>query len=111
MNQADKIRKRSKITSLTGIVASKTVNISRRDFFDSIDKRIESYTYYNDEPVTDLCVYLAGKTFKAGNEKVPPFHWGCDGYLVPNLKNWKDNPKADSINISAKMKKGMDFLI
>ena len=110
LQSAEKIKKKSRITSLTGIVASKTINTARRDYFQSIENKIESYTYYNDEPVTDLCSYLNGKTFKVGSEKVPPFHWGCDGYLVPNMKTWKNNPEPDKIKITAKLKEGMDFL-
>lgn len=110
VKRSKKIRKHKSIVSTVWKSSSKTVNLARRDVFESMKQKIESYTYYNDVPVTALCTYLNGKTFKAGREKIPPFHWGCDGYLVPNLKEWKKNPKIDRIRISPKMKKGMEFL-
>ena len=109
VKQSKKIKKKKSIVSARGLAVSKAVNMGRRDVFESVEDRIESYTYYNDEPVTSLCTYLNGKTFKAGREKYPPFHWGCDGYIVPNLKEWKKNPKIDKIKVTSKMRKGMDF--
>lgn len=104
------VKKKNRITAGMGLAVSEVVNRSRMDTFRAIEKRIESYTYYNDAPVTDLCTYLNGKTMKKSDLKTPPFHWGCDGYIVPNLKEWKDNPKVDKIRITGKMKKGMKFL-
>lgn len=106
----NEIKKKSKITAGFGLAASEVVNRSRADVFKSIEKRIESYTYYNDAPVTPLCSYLNGKTMKPSNLKTPPFHWGCDGYIVPNLVQWKNNPSIDKIQITGKMRKGMKFL-
>ena len=107
---SNNIPKKSKISSGLGLASSEVVNRARMDTFQTFEDSIESYTYRNDIPVTDFCTYLNGKTMKPTNLKTPPFHWGCDGYIVPNMKSWKNNPKVDKIRITAKLKKGMDFL-
>ena len=107
---SNEIQKKSRITAGIGLAASEVVNRARTDTFRAMERKIESYTYYNDAPVTDLCTYLNGKTMKKSDLKTPPFHWGCDGYIVPNMKKWKNNPVVDKIKITGKMKKGMSFL-
>ena len=107
---ANDVKKKGRITSGMGLAASEVVNRSRMDVFREIENKIESYTYLNDAPVTSLCSYLNGKTMKPSDLKTPPFHWGCDGYIVPNMKQWKNNPSIDKIRITGKMRKGMKFL-
>ena len=104
------IKKKKSIVSGVGLASSEIVNQSRMDIYRQLEKKIESYTYYNDDPKTDFCQYLNFKTMKPSELKTPPFHWGCDGYIVPNMRRWKNNPKVDKIKITAKMRKGMKFL-
>lgn len=108
--EANAIKKKGAIRSGVSLAASEVVNRGRTDTFKEIENKIESYTYHNDEPQTDFCNYLNGKTMKPSDLKTPPFHWGCDGYIVPNLKRWKNNPNVDKIQITAKLRKGMKFL-
>ena len=107
---SNEVKKKSRIVSGMGLAASEAVNRSRMDTYDRIENEIESYTYMNDEPQTPLCQYLVGKTMKPADLRTPPFHWGCDGYLIPNMKRWRNNPEVDKIEITGKMRKGMTFL-
>lgn len=84
----------------------KAIADGRRDYYRKIERKIESYTYVNDDPVTETCTYLAGKTFPAGKlDYIPPGHWGCKSYLVPNLKTWTDNPSIDKVKLNKNMRK------
>ena len=90
-------------------VASDLVSQARRDLNRRIQKRIASYTYHNDDPVTDYCKFWNGKTRKVDGYPFAPHHWGCDGYDVPNLKEWKDNPEPFTGDIPKKVKKPDGF--
>lgn len=91
---------------------SKTlVNKGRRDYFQSIDEKIESYTWRNEAPVTTICSYLNNKTFKTDELSPPPLHFGCKSWLEVNLKEWSDNPDVDEISLTPKMKEEAQFLI
>ena len=52
------VKKKKSIVSGVGLASSEIVNQSRMDVYRQIENKIESYTYYNDDPKTDLCQYL-----------------------------------------------------
>lgn len=60
---------------------------------------IESFTFENEDPVSEICQALAGTTFAVGDPDMdrytPPLHHNCKSRLVPNLKGSKDNPDID----------------
>lgn len=97
------------------LAAAKAVNETRHYFFfdPEIIEQIESFTFTNPDPVTEICTFLNGKTFERSNaqalEYEPPLHWGCKSYLVANELDagveldWSAPPKevldAEEINL------------
>lgn len=68
---------------------------------------IESFTFTNEDPVSDICNELAGTTFAVGDPDLdrytPPMHHNCKSRLVPNLKGDEDNPEtSDGVSLSKK---------
>ena len=98
------------------VLPAKAVNTARRESFAQHSEEIESYSFYNSSPVAEICKYLAGRTIKAGDPDVeaytPPLHYNCATVMIPNLKEFKDNPEPkplapsqkqiDSVNIGIK---------
>ena len=104
------IKNKKAVLNGSQLAVIQTVANARHDYWKTIEKKIESYTFLNDAPVTQICTYLNGKTMAANRlDHVPPEHWGCKSYLVPNLKAWKNNPKIDKLNLTKAMKKEIQF--
>jgi len=77
------------------------VNESRRAFFydPEVLEEIDSFTYVNPKPKSDICQYLAGKTVSSSDSDgifyQPPLHHNCKTYLSPNPKTMKRLPKHE----------------
>lgn len=69
---------------------------------------IESFTFTNEDPVSDICNELAGTTFAVGDPDLdryaPPLHHNCKSRLVPNLKGDQGNPEIDRAGVSVSKK-------
>jgi hypothetical protein len=69
---------------------------------------IESFTFTNEDPVSDICQELAGTTFAPDDPDLdrytPPLHHNCKSRLVPNLKGDSDNPDIDRGGVSLTQK-------
>jgi len=91
--------KKTAATTGANIQAAKTVNDARRDFFNSFTNEVESFTWINQDPVSDICKSLNGLTLKADDPDVatywPPLHHNCKTFTVANTAKTKDNPKPD----------------
>ena len=80
------------------ITASTMVNIARKDFFNEIMKEneVESFTWVNPDPVSEICKGLNGITLPAGHLDVdrywPPLHHNCKTYVVANTTTTRNNP-------------------
>ncbi len=75
-------------TNAAGVI----VNESRNAAFyepETLDE-IESFTFVNGDPVSEICQDLAGRTFAKDDPEAeryqPPLHWNCKSYIVANLK-------------------------
>lgn len=72
-------------------LVSSTVNDSRYQFFfdPEVLPEIDSFTFMNPDPKSDICKSLAGTTFPASNADMlaynPPLHHNCKSYLSANL--------------------------
>ncbi len=79
---------------------SSVVNETRNAFFfqDDTLEEVESFTFTNGDPVSDICKDLADRVFAKDDPEAeqyfPPLHHNCKSYLVPNLKGSK-NPEID----------------
>ncbi len=80
---------------------SQAVNQSRNAFFDApeVSDEIESYTFVNGDPVSEICGALAGTVFAADDPDLatyqPPLHHNCKSTLVPNLRGAKNPDPTD----------------
>lgn len=104
------------VADKVSVAPSKAVNIARQQVFEERSEEIESFTYYNPSPVAEICKYLKGKTISATdpqlNQYQPPLHYNCATVMLPNMKQFKKNPKpkpltpnqkqVESINIGVK---------
>lgn len=84
-------------------VSALIINVSRDRFLRSpeVAPAIHSYTFFNEDPKTDICQELAGTSFATEDEGSwrfnPPLHHNCKSYIVPNLQTQRG---VDRINIS-----------
>lgn len=73
-------------------------NQASLDFFfePEVLDTIESFTFTNEDPVSEICQSLAGTTFAANDPAIdtytPPLHHNCKSRLIPNIKGDKGNP-------------------
>lgn len=92
------------------------VNESRNAFFfdDEVLDEVESFTFVNGDPVTDICKDLAGRTFAKDDAEAeryfPPLHHNCKSFITVNLKgsNKKLSPEGLEPS-SAALKKSIKF--
>lgn len=96
--------------------AAEIVNESRNAFFfdDEVLQEVESFTFVNPAPVSDICQDLAGRTFDKNDPEAeqyfPPLHHNCKSYLVPNFVG--SGKKIDKNGLepsSAKIKESIKF--
>lgn len=74
-------------------------------FFDpDVLDGIESFTFTNEDPVSECCQELAGTTFAVNDPDLdryaPPLHHNCKSRLVPNLVGDDSNPDIDRGGVS-----------
>ncbi len=75
--------------SATNLTANVVQN-SRNSFFfaPEVLETIESFTFYNEDPQSDICINLNGQTFLATDPNAeqfyPPLHHNCKSRLQPN---------------------------
>ena len=88
------------VTTGALIQASKTVNDGRRDFFGEFKEEIESFTWINNSPVSEICKHLSGRTIPADHPDVerywPPLHHNCKTYVVANTATTRNNPETQN---------------
>lgn len=89
------------IDAAAGNTVAQVTQQSAMEFFhdDEVEDQIESYTFTNEDPVSDICQALADTTFAPDDSDLlrysPPLHHNCKSRLVPNLKGDSDNPEID----------------
>ena len=91
------------------VVAQVTQGAAMAFYFDEdVLDDIESFTFTNEDPVSECCQALAGTTFAANDPDIdtyqPPLHHNCKSRLVPNLKGAGDNPEIDRGGVSLSRK-------
>jgi len=94
------------------ITSAQLENETRMDFFDENMDELESFTFYNQDPVSEICQELNGATFRSDDPDLerytPPLHHNCKSVMIPNLKGDKNNPTVTGLpSISADAKKSI----
>lgn len=86
---------------------------------DEVKDGIESFTFTNEDPISEICTSLEGSTFAIDDPDfdtyTPPLHHNCKSRWVPNFKGDDGNPeigsgKAQSDNGLSLTKKALDSI-
>lgn len=89
------------IDAAAGNAVSSAVNQARLEWFfePEVLETIESFTFYNEDPQSEICQELDGMTWAVNDPDLdrytPPLHHNCKSRLVPNEKGAEGNPKID----------------
>lgn len=81
--------------------AAMVVNESRNAVFfdDKVLEGIESFTFTNGDPSSEICKDLDGRTAAVDDAEseryFPPLHHNCKSFLTPNLAGGRNNPEID----------------
>lgn len=95
---AAKVTDSGLINNAANNLVAQTVNDTRGAFFfdPEVLSEIESFTYTNDDPQSEICQRLAGTTWAANDAEAlrysPPNHQNCQSILVANMKTSTGNP-------------------
>lgn len=80
------------LEAASGDVVAHVTQNSRNSFFfaPEVLETLESFTFVNEDPVSEICKNLNGQTFSvldpAAEQFYPPLHHNCKSRLVPNEK-------------------------
>jgi hypothetical protein len=91
----------AQVQTAAGNSAARLVNNARTAvFFDTeVLEEIESFTFINGDPTAEICIELAGRTFRKDDPEAaryfPPLHHNCESYISVNLVGKKNNPAID----------------
>lgn len=87
------------IDAAAGNAVSSVANQARLEWFfePEVLETIESFTFVNEDPVSDICKELDGMTWAVNDPDLdrysPPLHHNCKSRLVPNEKGADKNPE------------------
>ncbi len=86
------------VDTAAGDAVSTVVSQARMDWFFEPDvlATIESFTFYNEDPISEICQELEGTTWAVGDPDLdryaPPLHHLCKSRIVPNEVGDPNNP-------------------
>jgi len=90
----------------TGVIADGalvvvgTANFGESQFYKEIKEQLWGYRFVNNDPVSDLCQWYAGKTFSVDSpelsEATPPLHPNCKSYMEPIFRT-ENQPTIDDV--------------
>lgn len=87
------------LDAAAGNAVSTVVNQARLEWFfePEVFATIESFTFFNEDPISEICQELDGMTWAANDPDIdrftPPLHHNCKSRLVPNEKGTEGNPE------------------
>lgn len=103
------------IEAAAGNVVSSISNQARLEWFfePEVLDTIESFTFENEDPISEICQELDGTTWAVGDPDLdrysPPLHHNCKSRLVPNDKGAEGNPEINRGG-TAVSQKGLDSI-
>lgn len=77
------------------------MNYGEMEYYNSIKNDLWGFLFANDEPVTQICKSLVGKTYQDGSSAMdvvqPPLHGRCDSFFIPIYKSeFETKPELDN---------------
>jgi len=100
---ADKYITQGTVDTAAGNVTAVMINDSRNNFFfdKEVLEEIQSFTFMNADPQSEICKTLAGQTFATNDAEFlryePPLHHNCKSILRANLKTSKGQPTIEPV--------------
>lgn len=91
------------VDAAAGNAVSQVVNQARLEWFfePEVLNTIESFTFVNEDPVSEICNELNGTTWAVNDPDLdryaPPLHHNCKSRLKPNEKGAEGNPEIQRI--------------
>lgn len=90
----------SNSVSVSGsLIVVGTANFGEMQFNNEIKDQIWGYEFVNDDPVSEICQWYAGKTFSVDSPELadatPPLHPNCKSYMNPIYKS-EEEPTIDN---------------
>jgi hypothetical protein len=107
--------KGTSIDAAAGNAVSQTFNQAQLEWFfePEVLDTIESFTFFNEDPISPICQELDGTTWAVGDPDLdrysPPLHHNCKSRLQPNEKGAEKNPEIDRGGTSVSQK-GLDSI-
>lgn len=98
------------VDAAAGDILAQVTNGAAMDFFSdpAVQDGIESYTFTNEDPVSEICQAMTGTTLAVGDPDLDtymtPLHHNCKSRWVPNLKGDDSNPDIDRGGLSLSKK-------
>lgn len=98
------------IDAAAGNAVSTVFNQAQLEWFfePEVLDTIESFTFYNEDPVSPICQELDGTTWAVDDPDLdrysPPLHHNCKSRLVPNEKGADNNPEIDRGGVAVSQK-------
>lgn len=89
------------IDAAAGNAVSSITNQARLEWFfaPEVIETIESFTFYNEDPISEICQELDGMTWAINDPDLdrytPPLHHNCKSRLMPNEKGADNNPEIN----------------
>lgn len=89
------------VDAAAGNAVSSVVNQARLEWFfePEVLDTIESFTFVNEDPVSEICQELDGTTWAVNDPDLdrysPPLHHNCKSRLMPNEKGADKNPEIN----------------
>jgi hypothetical protein len=86
------------VDAAAGNAVSSVANQARLEWFfePEVLDTIDSFTFFNEDPVSEICQELDGTTWATNDPDLdrysPPLHHNCKSRLVPNEKGAEGNP-------------------
>jgi hypothetical protein len=103
------------VDAAAGNAVSMAVNQARMEWFfePEVLETIESFTFYNEDPISEICNELDGTTWAVNDPDLdrysPPLHHNCKSRLQPNEKGADGNPDINRGG-TAVTQKGLDSI-
>lgn len=103
------------LDAAAGDLLAQIVRQTEKTFYfdEQVADEIESFTFTNDDPVSDICQALEGTVLAADDPDLDtywtPLHHNCKSRWSPNLKGDKSNPEVDVNGVSLS-KKALDSI-
>ena len=97
----DYIASKNRIEGGLDLAVVQAMNFGEMQYYATIKDELWGFRFANDEPVTEICRSLVGKTYAKDSGEMdmiqPPLHFRCDSFFIPVYKSESpERPEFDN---------------